>query len=253
MSGHNKWANIKHRKAAQDAKRSKIFTKIIRELTVAAREGGGDPEKNTRLRAAIEKAREANMPKDTMEKAIKRGTGELEGANYEEVIYEGYAPGGVALMIRALTDNRNRTAQELRHILSKNGGNMAESGAVSWVFERKGTINVPKDSISDMDELMMLAIDAGAEDIKENEDPVQIITDPSNVMNVKQALEEAGYKCEANITYIPKNSVRVTGKDAEKVLDLLEKLEDMDDVQEVYANFDIDDKEMEEIMERIGG
>ena len=142
MSGHNKWANIKHRKAAQDAKRSKIFTKIIRELTVAAREGGGDPEKNPRLRAAIERAREANMPKDTMEKAIKRGTGELEGVNYEEVIYEGYAPGGVALMIKALTDNRNRTAQELRHLLSKGGGNMAESGAVSWVFERKGVINV---------------------------------------------------------------------------------------------------------------
>jgi len=253
MSGHNKWANIKHRKAAQDAKRSKIFTKIIRELTVAAREGGGDPEKNPRLRAAIERAREANMPKDTMEKAIKRGTGELEGVNYEEVIYEGYAPGGVAMMIRALTDNRNRTAQELRHILSKNGGNMAESGSVSWVFERKGVINIPKESISDLEELMMIAIDAGAEDIKENEDPVQIITDPSNVMSIKQALEGTGYKCEANITYIPKNTVKVTGKDAEKVLELLEKLEDMDDVQEVYANFEIDDKEMEEIMERISG
>ena len=252
MSGHNKWANIRHRKAAQDAKRSKIFTKLIREIMVAAREGGGDPEKNPRLRAAIERARSANMPKENIEKAIKRGTGEIEGVSYEEVVYEGYAPGGVALMIRALTDNRNRTTQEIRHILSKNGGNLAESGAVSWVFERRGVINVDRSSVADVDELVMMAIDLGAEDIKENEDPIQIITDPSNLMEMKQKLAEAGYKVEANLSYIPKNTVRVSGKDAEKVLHILSQIEDHDDVQEVYSNFEMDDKELEELMEKIG-
>ena len=252
MSGHNKWANIRHRKAAQDAKRSKIFTKLIREIMVAAREGGGDPEKNPRLRAAIERARSANMPKENIEKAIKRGTGEIEGVSYEEVVYEGYAPGGVALMIRALTDNRNRTTQEIRHILSKNGGNLAESGAVSWVFERRGVINVDRSSVADVDELVMMAIDLGAEDIKENEDPIQIITDPSNLMEMKQKLVEAGYKVEANLSYIPKNTVKVSGKDAEKVLHILSQIEDHDDVQEVYSNFEMDDKELEELMEKIG-
>ncbi len=252
MSGHNKWANIRHRKAAQDAKRSKMFTKLIREIMVAAREGGGDPEKNPRLRAAIERARSANMPKENIEKAIKRGTGEIEGVSYEEVVYEGYAPGGVALMIRALTDNRNRTTQEIRHILSKNGGNLAESGAVSWVFERRGVINVDRSSVADVDELVMMAIDLGAEDIKENEDPIQIITDPSNLMEMKQKLAEAGYKVEANLSYIPKNTVRVSGKDAEKVLHILSQIEDHDDVQEVYSNFEMDDKELEELMEKIG-
>ena len=252
MSGHNKWANIRHRKAAQDAKRSKIFTKLIREIMVAAREGGGDPEKNPRLRAAIERARSANMPKENIEKAIKRGTGELEGVSYEEVVYEGYAPGGVALMIRALTDNRNRTTQEIRHILSKNGGNLAESGAVSWVFERRGIVNVDRSSVADVDELVMMAIDLGAEDIKENEDPIQIITDPSNLMEMKQKLEEAGYKVEASLSYIPKNTVKVSGKDAEKVLHILSQIEDHDDVQEVYSNFEMDDRELEELMEKIG-
>ena len=252
MSGHNKWANIRHRKAAQDAKRSKMFTKLIREIMVAAREGGGDPEKNPRLRAAIERARSANMPKENIEKAIKRGTGEIEGVSYEEVVYEGYAPGGVALMIRALTDNRNRTTQEIRHILSKNGGNLAESGAVSWVFERRGVINVDRSSVADVDELVMMAIDLGAEDIKENEDPIQIITDPSNLMEMKQKLVEAGYKVEANLSYIPKNTVKVSGKDAEKVLHILSQIEDHDDVQEVYSNFEMDDKELEELMEKIG-
>jgi len=252
VSGHNKWANIRHRKAAQDAKRSKMFTKLIREIMVAAREGGGDPEKNPRLRAAIERARSANMPKENIEKAIKRGTGEIEGVSYEEVVYEGYAPGGVALMIRALTDNRNRTTQEIRHILSKNGGNLAESGAVSWVFERRGVINVDRSSVADVDELVMMAIDLGAEDIKENEDPIQIITDPSNLMEMKQKLAEAGYKVEANLSYIPKNTVRVSGKDAEKVLHILSQIEDHDDVQEVYSNFEMDDKELEELMEKIG-
>ena len=251
MSGHNKWANIKHRKAAQDAKRSQLFTKLIRELTVAAREGGGDPNSNPRLRSAIERAREANMPKETIEKAIKRGTGELEGVQYIEVMYEAFAPGGVAVLIRALTDNKNRTAQELRHVLSKNGGNMAESGSVGWIFERKGLITVPAGQIADMDEFMMLAIDAGAEDIKEQEDPVQVIVAPEDLTKVRDALTEAGYDVKASLTYLPKNTVKVTGQDAEKLLRCLNTLEDLDDVQEVYANFEIEDSELEAIMERI--
>lgn len=251
MSGHNKWANIKHRKAAQDAKRSQIFTKLIRELTVAAREGGGDPESNSRLRSAIERAREANMPKDTIEKAIKRGTGELEGVEYIEVMYEAYAPGGVAVLIRALTDNKNRTAQELRHVLSKNGGNMAESGSVGWMFDRKGLITVPKEQIADIDEFMMLAIDAGAEDIKENDDPVQVITAPEDMAAVRDKLSEAGYTVQSSLTYLPKNTVRVTGNDAEKLLRCLNSIEDLDDVQEIFANFEIDDREMEALMEKI--
>ena len=251
MSGHNKWANIKHRKAAQDAKRSQLFTKLIRELTVAAREGGGDPNNNPRLRSAIERAREANMPKETIEKAIKRGTGELEGVQYIEVMYEAFAPGGVAVLIRALTDNKNRTAQELRHVLSKNGGNMAESGSVGWIFERKGLITVPAGQIADMDEFMMLAIDAGAEDIKEQEDPVQVIVAPEDLTKVRDALSEAGYDVKASLTYLPKNTVKVTGQDAEKLLRCLNALEDLDDVQEVYANFEIEDSELEAIMERI--
>lgn len=251
MSGHNKWANIKHRKAAQDAKRSQLFTKLIRELTVAAREGGGDPESNPRLRSAIERAREANMPKDTIEKAIKRGTGELEGVEYIEVMYEAYAPGGVAVLIRALTDNKNRTAQELRHVLSKNGGSMAESGSVGWMFERKGLVTVPREQIADMDEFMMMAIEAGAEDIKEKEDPVQVITAPEDMAAVRDRLSEAGYTVQASLTYLPKNTVQVTGSEAEKLLKCLNSIEELDDVQEVFANFEIDDKELEAIMEKI--
>ncbi len=252
MSGHNKWANIKHRKMAQDAKRSKIFTKIIRELIVAAREGGGDPDKNPRLRAAIERAKAANMPKENIERAIKKGTGELEGEQYYEVAYEAYAPGGVALLIKAVTDNKNRTAQEVRHALSKYGGSMAESGSVSWIFERKGIINIPRDRVADIEELAMLAIDAGAEDIKDDEDPIEIVTAPENLSDVKAALEEAGYEVEANISYIPKNTVRVTGADAEKLLKLLNVLEDLDDVQEVISNFEMDDAEMEKIIAAMG-
>ncbi|OAA30898.1 transcriptional regulator [Kosmotoga arenicorallina S304] len=252
MSGHNKWANIKHRKAAQDAKRSKIFTKIIRELMVAAREGGTDPVTNAALRAAMDKAKAANMPKDTMEKAIKKGAGELEGQSFVEAMYEGYAPGGVAMLIRALTDNKNRTAQEIRHILSKHGGNMAESGSVAWMFERKGVISIPKSEISDMDEFQLLVIDAGAEDIKDEDDPVQIITLPEQVSDVKGVLEENGYSVSYELTYIPKNTVAVSGADAEKLLKLLNLLEDSDDVQEVYANFEMDDSEMEAIMEKLG-
>jgi YebC/PmpR family DNA-binding regulatory protein len=236
---------------AQDAKKSKIFTKIIRELMVAAREGGTDPNTNNALRAAIERAKAANMPKDTMEKAIKKGAGELEGQSFVEALYEGYAPGGVAMLIRALTDNKNRTAQEIRHLLSKHGGNMAESGSVAWMFERKGVITVPRSEISDMDEFQLLAIDAGAEDIQDEEDPVRIITAPEEASNVKNALEENGYTASYELTYIPKNTVSVSGNDAEKLLKLLNVLEDNYDVQEVYANFEMDDSEMEALMEKM--
>ncbi|MGB9790681.1 YebC/PmpR family DNA-binding transcriptional regulator [Thermotoga caldifontis] len=252
MSGHNKWANIKHKKMAQDAKRSQLFTKLIRELIVAAREGGGNPDTNPRLRAAIERAKAASMPKENIERAIKRGTGEIEGAEFQEIIYEAYAPGGVALYIRTLTDNKNRTAQELRHVLSRHGGSLAEPGSVGWVFERKGIVEVPREQIANIEELMMLAIDAGAEDIKDQEDPVRILSSPEDVMKIKDALEANGYKVEASIGYVPKSTVRVTGKDAERLLTLLNALEDMDDVQEVFSNFEMDDAEMEAILSQLG-
>ncbi|MEN3007531.1 YebC/PmpR family DNA-binding transcriptional regulator [Pseudothermotoga sp.] len=252
MSGHNKWANIKHRKMAQDAKRSQLFTKLIRELIVAAREGGGNPDTNPRLRAAIERAKEASMPKENIERAIKRGTGEIEGAEFQEIIYEAYAPGGVALYIRALTDNKNRTAQELRHVLSRHGGSLAEPGSVGWVFERKGIVQIPREQVANAEEVMMIAIDAGAEDIKEQEDPIRIIASPEDVMKIKDALEANGYKVEASIGYVPKSTVRVTGKDAERLLTLLNALEDMDDVQEVFSNFEMDDAEMEAILAQLG-
>ncbi len=253
MSGHNKWANIKHRKAAQDSKRSAEFTKVIRELTVAARTGGGDPAMNPRLRTAIDKARQVNMPKDTIERAIKRGTGELEGVNYDEVMYEGYAPAGVAMYISTLTDNKNRTTADIRHILSKYGGNLAESGSVAWQFERKGIINVKKEAVSDGDEFMMTAIDAGAEDIKEEDDGYEVVTAPENLLKVVDVLKEAGYEIDSyENTFVPKMTVHVSGKDAEKVLQVINMIEELDDVQEVYANFDIDDAELEEIMSRLG-
>ncbi|MGB4262189.1 MAG: YebC/PmpR family DNA-binding transcriptional regulator [Fervidobacterium sp.] len=252
MSGHNKWANIKHRKAAQDAKKSQVFTKLIREIIVAAREGGGDPNTNPRLRTVLEKAREANMSRETIERSIKKGTGELEGERHEEITYEAYAPGGVALYILALTDNKNRTAQELRHILSKNGGTLAESGSVAWLFERKGVIEIPAEKIPDMDEFMLLAIDAGAEDIEEG-DPVLVYTSPESLSALREELAKNGFDGEARITYNPKNSVKVTGSEAEKVLKLIDALEDNDDVQEVFGNFDIDDAELDAIMEKLEG
>lgn len=252
MSGHNKWANIKHRKEAQDSKRSAEFTKVIRELTVAARSGGGDADMNPRLRLAIEKSREANMPKDTVERAIKRGTGELEGVNYEEIMYEGYAPAGVALYISTLTDNKNRTIADIRHMLSKYGGSLAEGGSVGWQFERKGIIEISKESVSDPDEFMMRAIDAGAEDIKEEEDSYTVMTPTELLYKIVDALKD-DYKIDSyEPTFVSKMSVHVGGKDAEKVLQVVSALEELDDVQEVYSNFDIDDKELEEIMSRIG-
>ncbi|RAO99368.1 transcriptional regulator [Petrotoga sp. 9PW.55.5.1] len=247
MSGHNKWANIKHRKSAQDAKRSQMFTKLIRELTIAAREGGGDPESNPRLRTAIENAKAANMPKDKIESAIKKGTGELEGEELSEIMYEAYGPGGVALLISVVTDNKNRAAQEVRHVLSKWGGSLAESGAVSWNFERKGLITVPKEEVEDIDELMMMVIDSGAEDLNENTDPIEIVTAPENLTQVRSTLKEAGFTVSENLAFLPKTSVKLPEEDAEKLLKLLNALDDMDDVQEVFGNYEIDD----EVMERL--
>jgi len=252
VSGHNKWANIKHRKGAQDKKRSSLFTKLIRELTVAAKEGGGDPTSNPRLRAAIDKAKGGNMPKDTIEKAIKKGTGELEGVEYIEITYEGYAAGGVAMIVTTLSDNKNRTAQEVRHTFSKYNGNMAESGSVAWIFEKKGTMNIPASEIADAEEFMMQAIEAGAEDIDDASDPVEVTTLPEDMMKVADGLKSENYNpVDVEFTYVPKNTVQVTGRDAEKVLKLVSKLEELDDVQNVYANFDISDEEMEQIMENL--
>ncbi len=252
MSGHNKWSNIQHRKGAQDAKRSKVFTKVIRELMVAAREGGSDPETNAKLKTVIDRAKNANMPKDTMEKAIKKGAGELEGVIYEEAMYEAYAPAGIALMIRVLTDNKNRTAQEVKHTLSKYGGSLASPGSVAFNFERKGLITVPVAEISDIEEFEMLAIDAGAEDFNEDSDPFEIVVAPESVSTVKGNLEEAGYSTKSELAYLPKSTSSVTGPDVVKVLKLINYLEDNDDVQEIFANFDITDEEMEKAMEELG-
>ncbi|WP_456396431.1 YebC/PmpR family DNA-binding transcriptional regulator [Desulfurobacterium sp.] len=245
MAGHSKWANIKHKKAAQDAKRGKIYTKLAREITVAAREGGGDPEFNPRLRAAIEKAKKFNMPKENIERAIKRGTGEIAGETYEEVTYEGYGPGGVAIIVKCLTDNRNRTASEVRHAFSKHGGNLGTSGCVAWMFKRKGVITINVEG-KDEEEVMMIAIDAGAEDFVNEDGQFIIYTQPQDLENVKKALEEAGVEIEeAKLDLVPQNTTRVEGETAQKVLKLLEVLEDLDDVQEVYSNFDMPDEVMD--------
>lgn len=244
MSGHNKWANIKHRKAAQDAKRGRIFTKIIKELTVAAKMGGGDPGNNPKLRLAMERARLANMPKDTMEKAIKKGTGELEGTSYEEYTYEGYAPGGVALLIDCLTDNKNRTTGEIRNILSKNGGTMAEAGAVAWNFERKGMITIKG---AQEDKVMEAALEAGADDIESDGDLVYVYCDPDVLMDVNEILAAKKFQIEnAEITKIPKNTIKIESKEmAEKILKLIDLIDDHDDVQKVYGNFEIEPSLME--------
>jgi len=251
MSGHSKWAGIKHRKAAQDAKRGKLFTKLIREITVAAREGGGNPDTNPRLRTAIERARDANMPQDNIEKAIKRGTGELPGVNYETCIFEGYGPGGVAIMAEALTDNKNRTSAEIRNIFSKKGGNLAGSGSVAWVFNKKGYILIDKSQINE-DELFALAIDAGAEDIKTEGKSYEVFCQPQDFEKVKNALKEKGIKWQiAELTMVPTSTVKVTGNQAKQVLALIEALEDHDDVQKVYANFDIPEEVMEQLASEI--
>ncbi|QWK13727.1 MAG: YebC/PmpR family DNA-binding transcriptional regulator [Aquificota bacterium] len=240
MAGHSHWAQIKHKKAKADAQRGKIFTKIIREITVAVREGGPNPETNPRLRTAIENARRVNMPSDTIERAIKKGTGELGGENYEEVLYEGYAPNGVALMILTYTDNRNRTTSEIRHILSKHGGNLGSSGCVSFLFDRVGIIEVPKEGVSE-EEIYEKAIEAGAEDVEVGELNYILYTKPEDLYPVKEALSSMGLQIErAEIAYKPNSLVQVNDVEtAKKILKLMDALEDLDDVKEVIANFDI--------------
>ena len=250
MSGHSKWATTKHKKAAVDAKRAKIFTKIIREITVAAKAGGGDPDGNPRLRTVVLKAKEANMPADNIKKAIQKGTGELPGTVYEETTYEGYGPGGVALLIQILTDNKNRTVAEIRHLLGKNNGNMAESGADSWMFDRKGLIAIEKSQI-DEDTLMSLTLDAGAEDLL-SDDPsnFEVVIEPADFENVKKAVSDADITpIFSDITFIPQTTVALTGKPAEQMLRLMDLLEDHDDVQNIYANFDIPDEVLAQLAE----
>ena len=247
MSGHSKWASIKHKKAAVDAKRGKIFTQIIKEITVAARIGGGDPEGNARLRLAIDKAKSVNMPKDNIERGIKKGTGELEGVSYEEFSYEGYGPGGVAVLVELMTDNHNRTVSEIRHVFTKNNGKPGEAGSVGWMFEKKGLILLEKEGV-DEEALMELALDAGADDISEDDEAWEVHTVPGSFMDVKTALEENGLTIlSAEVTMIPKNTQKIEGKEAEQMLRLMDILEDHDDVQNVYANFDIPDEILEQI------
>jgi len=248
MSGHSKWASIKHKKGAVDAKRGKVFTKLIKEITVATRLGGKDPDSNSRLRVAIAAAKAENMPKENIERAIKKGTGELEGSNYEEVTYEGYGPGGVAVLIEVLTDNKNRAVADVRHLFERSGGNLGESGCVAWMFSQKGFIVLQKDQVEE-EMLFELALEAGADDIKEDEKELEVITEPSSFEQVKAAIENAGIRYTlAEITMIPKSTVKVDGKHAQQMLTLMENLEDNEDVNHVYANFDISD----EVMEAIG-
>lgn len=245
MSGHSKWHNIRLRKGKQDAQRSNLFTKLAREIIVAAKEGGGNPDSNLRLRLAIQKARENSMPQENIKRAIQRGTGEIEGAQYEQVTYEGYGPGGVAVMVSCLTDNRNRTVAELRTAFSKNGGSLGESGCVAWMFDPKGVITVQKDSI-DEDTLMLTALEAGAEDITDEGDTYEVITSPEKFAEVRQALTNAGIPLvNAELTMQPKSTVRVEGKEATQVLRMMEQIEDLDDVQQVFANFDIPEEILE--------
>lgn len=250
MSGHSKWANIKHRKAAQDAKRGNLFQKLVRAVIIAAKEGGGDPSMNMRLKAAIDRAKAASVPNDNIIRGIKRGTGEIEGAQYEEITYEAYGPNGVAILIEVLTDNRNRTASEIRTLLTRNGGSLGEAGSVAWMFERKGTVEV---SGKDLDEetLMTTALEAGAEDLEQQEEGFAVYTDPSILTEVKEALQNAGYSVvSAESEMVPKNTVLVDAPDkARKILRLMDFLEEQDDTQNVYGNFDIPD----EILENLEG
>lgn len=248
MSGHNKWSSIKHKKAKEDAKRGKVFTKLIRELTIAARAGGGDPEGNPRLRQAMLAARTANMPADNIERALKRGTGELEGVTYEEVAYEGYGPGGVAVLVEVQTDNKNRIVSEVKKIFNKSGGSLGEPNSVAWMFDAKGLVEVKCDG-SKEDELMETALEAGADDLESAGDTYNIYTEPHALMEVTEALQEAGYEVlGSQQVKIPQTQVKLAGKTAESLLKLLENLEDNDDVQNVWANFDIDEEEMERIL-----
>ena len=244
MSGHSKWHSIKHKKGATDAKRGKLFTKFIKEITVAARTGGGDPDANARLRKAILDAKAGNMPNDTIDRAIRRGTGAEDGVTYDEITYEGYGPGGVAMLIEAMTDNRNRTVAEIRHTFSKNGGNLGESGSVGWLFEKKGYIVVDKAARPE-EELFDIAIEGGADDVRDDGDNFEIITSPENFESVQSAIKSAGIEPQvAEISMVPQNYIKLEGSSAQTMLRLMEAMEDHDDVQKVYANFDIDEAEM---------
>jgi YebC/PmpR family DNA-binding regulatory protein len=247
MAGHSKWANIKHRKGAQDAKRGKIFTKLIKEITVAAKIGGGDIEGNPRLRTAVDKAKSGNMPKDTIDRAIKKGCGDLDGVNYEEGTFEGYGPGGAAVIVEFMTDNRTRTVADVRHIFNKHNGSLGVSGSVAFLFDRKGLISFNKEQ--DFDTLFEIALEAGAEDVKDEGDAIEIITDPASFIEVREAIAAKGLQWEtAEVTMIPQTMVKLEGKQAEQMLKLMDKLEDNDDVQNVYANFDISEEDLASFM-----
>ena len=248
MSGHSKWSTIKRKKGANDAKRGKIFTKLIKEITVAAKMGGGDPDGNPRLRSAITAAKSENMPKDNIARAIKKGTGDLDGAVYEEILYEGYGPGGVAVLVETMTDNKNRTVADIRHYFAKSNGNLGESGCVGWMFDKRGVLVVEAEGV-DEEELMDLAIEAGADDVVEDESTFQILTAPEDFSEVVDSLEKSGVVIvEASISMVPKNTVEVAEeKPARALIKLLDNLEDHDDVQKVHANFDIPDEIMEKL------
>lgn len=245
MSGHSKWSSIKHKKGAADAKRGKVFSKLIKEITVAARLGGGDPDGNPRLRTAISAAKAENMPKDNIERAIKKGSGELDGVSYEEASYEGYGPGGVAVLVDCLTDNRNRAVADVKHLFERNGGTLGEPGCVAWMFEQKGLVVFDRDKV-DEEQILELALEAGAEDVKEEETEFNVLTDPSDFESVKKAFDDAGLSYTfSEVTMIPKNTVKVEGKKAQQMVSLMQALEDNDDVSNVYANFDISDDVLE--------
>lgn len=246
MAGHSKWANIKHRKGKQDAVRGKITTKISREITVAVRQGGSDPTGNMKLKLALQKAKENNIPKENIQRAVQKGLGTLEGSNYEEIVYEGYGPGGTAVIVEAMTDNRNRTAADIRHLFTKNGGNLGETGCVSWMFKKKGLFIVAQNEKVQEEALMLLVLDAGAEDFKTEDGQFEIVTAPEDFDNVLQMLEREGIATEvAQITMIPDTNVALAGDEALKMLKLMEVLEDHDDVQDVYTNFDMPEEIMD--------
>jgi YebC/PmpR family DNA-binding regulatory protein len=244
MSGHSKWATIKHKKAATDAKRGAKFTRIIKEITIAARQGGGDADSNPRLRTAVLAAKAENMPADNIKRAIQRGTGELPGVQYEELTLEGYGPGGAAMLLQITTDNRNRTISELRHLLSKGGGNLGEAGSVAWMFQKRGAISIPKEAIGE-DDLMALVLDAGADDLKDDGGSWEVLTPPEAFDQVLEAVKgKALEPANAEVAMIPQNYVKVEGKEAEQTLKLLEALEDHEDVQHVWSNFDVDESQL---------
>ncbi len=243
MSGHSKWSTIKRKKGAADAKRGAVFTQVSKDIALSAREGGGDPEMNPALRLAIKKAKASNMPSANIERAINKGTGNLPGVKYENYVYEGYGPGGVAIMMEVMTDNKNRTVPDIRHIMSKNGGNLGESGCVNWMFEKKGTITLDKKGV-DEDAVLEKSLELGADDFESDNDIIEITTSPEAFGDVSNGLEKEGYEIEGEVGLTPINSVNVSGKDAQQLLQLLEKLEENEDIQKVYSNFDLDESEL---------